>query len=276
MPTLPTGPVLDESPAHAYEEFFVPAMFGPLADRTLRIAGLRPGEAVLDLACGTGVVARRAADAVGPSGSVVGVDVNPVMLEQARTLPGAAAVDWRQGDAVSVDLPASFDAALCQQGLQFFPDRPAGARTLRAALRDGGRAVVACWRGIEENPFISRLADIELPHLQALGSGFTGADLELPFSMRDGQLRQLLEDAGFAEVELTTVTIDARFATPDRFIERLERAYAAVVPAFLADPRAFQDYVSDVARESRDLVEQHRQGDHVLIPLRCDIALART
>jgi SAM-dependent methyltransferase len=266
------------SPARAYEQYFVPAMFAPLAVHTLSAAAIRPADRVLDLACGTGVVARQAATLVGPGGHVVGLDVNPVMLEEARghPSPGGAGVEWVQGDAVTADLPAgAFDVVACQQGLQFFPDRAAGARQMRHVLQDAGRAVVTTWRGVEEHPSIAQLADIELSHLSALGAGFTRDDVTKPFSLGEQELSALLTAAGFGSVETTAVTIEARFATPDRFIERLELAYAAVVPAFVADPRAFDDYVARVTEESRELVDRHRHGDHVVVPLHAVVAVAR-
>jgi SAM-dependent methyltransferase len=266
------------SPARAYEEYFVPAMFAPLAGHTLSAAALRPGERVLDLACGTGVVARQAARLVGPSGRVVGLDVSPVMLEEARAHvpPGGADVAWVQGDAVTTDLAdAGFDVVVCQQGLQFFPDRAEGARRMHRVLDDDGRAVVTTWCGVDEHPFIAQLADIELVHLSALGAGFTHEDVTRPFSLGEPELRELLTSAGFGSVETAPVTIEARFATPDRFIERLELAYAAVVPTFAADPRAFADYVTRVAEDSRELVDRHRQGDSVVVPLHAVLAVAR-
>jgi SAM-dependent methyltransferase len=248
-----------------------------LTGHTLAAAAIRTGERVLDLACGTGVVARQAAELVGPDGRVVGLDVNPAMLEEARELApsGGAGVEWLPGDASTADLPAeAFDVVICQQGLQFFPDRAAGARQMRHVLHDAGRAVVATWCGVDEHPSIAELADIELRHLSALGAGLTREDVTKPFSLGERELCRLLTAAGFSAVETTAVTIDARFATPDRFIERLELAYAAVVPAFVADPRAFRDYVARVTEESRELVDRHRHGDHVVVPMHAVVVTA--
>jgi ubiquinone/menaquinone biosynthesis C-methylase UbiE len=122
------------SAAEIYERHMVPAIFGPWAEDLLALATPLPGERVLDVACGTGVVARLVAQRVGPSGTVVGFDLNPGMLTVARSLPppSGARIEWREGNVSAIPLPdATFDLVLCQQGLQFFPDRSAALREMR-------------------------------------------------------------------------------------------------------------------------------------------------
>ena len=265
-------------PARAYEEYFGPAIFGPLSDVTLRQAGPTPGERVLDLACGTGIVARRVAAALGPDGRVVGVDVNPAMLAEAARWwsADATAVEWRLADGAGTGLPdAAFDLVVCQQGLQFFPDRLAGAGEIRRVLADDGRAVVTVWRGLEHHPLYEAMIEAELSHLEALGV-VTRADLERPFSLDDpDELRALFTDAGFGHVTLTHETIEARFATPDRFVERMEYAYAAVVPTFAEDPAAFTEYLAAINAELAPVVEHHREGDHVVTRMHANVVAAR-
>jgi ubiquinone/menaquinone biosynthesis C-methylase UbiE len=108
--------------AEIYEEYLVPAIFEPWARNLLDRAAPRPGERVLDVACGSGIVARLAAEQVGAAGTVVGVDINPGMIAVARKNAGAAGVEWKEGNATALPLPdGSFDLVTCQQGLQFFP-----------------------------------------------------------------------------------------------------------------------------------------------------------
>jgi ubiquinone/menaquinone biosynthesis C-methylase UbiE len=130
--------------ADRYERALVPALFEPWADVLLDIAGVGQGDRVLDVACGTGVVARSAARRVGSGGHVCGLDVNEDMLAIARsTNPD---IEWRQAGSSRTGLPdASFDAAFCQQGLQFFPDRLGALREIHRVLAPGGRAVIATW-----------------------------------------------------------------------------------------------------------------------------------
>src|SRR5262245_45317670 len=118
------------SAPEVYQRELVPAVFGPWAPILVELAHPRPGERVVDIACGTGVVARIAAARVGPSGSVVGVDLNPGMLTVARSIATAgtpsAPIQWHEASADKLPFPdSSFDIAYCQLGLQFFADRPA-------------------------------------------------------------------------------------------------------------------------------------------------------
>ena len=110
------------TPAEVYERYLAPAIFRPWAELLLDLAVLRPGERVLDVACGTGVVARRAVEKVGAAGRVTGLDINTDMLAMARS--SHAEVEWREASALAMPFPdESFDVVLCQQGLRFFPDR---------------------------------------------------------------------------------------------------------------------------------------------------------
>jgi SAM-dependent methyltransferase len=118
-----TGQVI-ASAAEVYEQFFVPALFAQWPERVLDHAGVVGGDDVLDVACGTGVVARAAADRLRGHGSVSGVDVNDAMLAVARR--SAAPVTWVPGRAEALPFPdGAFDRVVCQFGLMFFTDRAA-------------------------------------------------------------------------------------------------------------------------------------------------------
>jgi ubiquinone/menaquinone biosynthesis C-methylase UbiE len=269
--------VLD--PARTYQDHFGPAIFEPHSRITVGFATPQPGEIALDLACGTGILTRHVAAAAGPTGSVVGVDLNPAMVEVARSLPsppGSAPIAYRAGDALTVDLPeGECDLVVCQQGLQFFPDRATGARRMRRAVHDRGRAVVAVWRSLEHHPLLEALEDAAMIHLRALDGAVDRDDLTAPFSFGDPEeLRTCLLDAGFADVEMHERAVDTRFGDPDRFVELLQTAYAAVVPALVQDPQAFATYVARVEEDTRALVTPYRDGDHVGYPMHALIAVA--
>src|SRR5262245_7063193 len=105
--------------AHAYEQCFVPALFEQWVPALLDHAGVRKGQRVLDVACGTGVVARGAAVRAGDPSLVTGVDLNPAMIEVAREV--RPDIDWRVGDALDLPFgPDEFDAVVCQSALMFF------------------------------------------------------------------------------------------------------------------------------------------------------------
>ena len=130
----------------AYERVMVPAVFGPLAKHLLDTAALAQGVKVLDVACGTGIVARMAAPQIGATGPVVGVDTNEAMLAVARAQPQPTEthVEWRQGDATKLPFPdAEFDTVLCQHGLQYVPDRPAAVQEMTRVLRSGGQLALS-------------------------------------------------------------------------------------------------------------------------------------
>lgn len=134
-------------PAKAYEQYLRPAIAEPFSRVLLDRAAPRQGQRILDLACGTGIVARRAAPMIGIEGRGVALDISPAILDVARALPAPAGAEteWLRGDAIALDLPdKAFDPVLCQQGLQFFSDRKAALREMRRVLAVDGHAVFWC------------------------------------------------------------------------------------------------------------------------------------
>jgi ubiquinone/menaquinone biosynthesis C-methylase UbiE len=152
--------------AELYEDVLVPTVFRPWATDLLELADLQHGERVLDVACGTGIVARLAAEQVGIAGEVTGLDLNAGMLRVARSLPAppGAPVTWVEGSALAMPLPnASFDVVLCQQGFQFFPDQAAGLQELKRVLVPGGRMLLSIWEGA--TPYTSAMAAAVQKHV---------------------------------------------------------------------------------------------------------------
>ncbi len=120
--------------AELYERCPARYILGPWAPLLVEAARLAVGERVLDVACGTGVVARAAAERVGRGGRVVGIDLNPGMIAVAQSLPAidGAPIEWLERSVLDLGLDdASFDVVLCQQGLQFFPDKTVALREMR-------------------------------------------------------------------------------------------------------------------------------------------------
>lgn len=265
------------TPAEKYEQFFVPAMFGPFARDLVGRAGVRSGQSVLDLACGTGIVARTAAPVVGAAGRVVALDLRPGMLAAARALPApaGATIEWVEADATDPGLPdAGFDHVICQAGLQFFPDRARALREARRMLKEGGRLTVLVWQGIDRHPVFEAIAESELRHLG--GFGVTEEEAIMPFVLGDREaLRLLIEEAGFRDVETAEESREASFPDPDNFVRNSEYAYAAVIPEFAADPAAFRRFLDTIEQETREVVEKHRRGDRIVFPMHANIATAR-
>lgn len=193
------GKAYGATPAETYQRFFVPSIGAPAADDLISAAGLRPGERVLDVACGTGVVTRRAAERVGARGAVVGLDVNPSMLAVARShTPPDVQIDWCEASAESMPFPdAAFDVVLCQMGLQFVPNKLGALREMRRVLNASGRAFVTV-PGPKPRIF-AIMTDALARHLSPEAASF----VDLVFSVHDvDELTGLMRDAGFRDVDV--------------------------------------------------------------------------
>jgi len=190
------GSTYGDNAAENYEQYFVPVIGRPFGVDLVAGAALQPGEHVLDVACGTGTVARLAAERVGPKGHVSGLDVNAAMLSVARSLPSAIPVKWYETSAESVPLAdASFDVVFCALGLQFIDDKAAALREMRRVLRPGGRVYI---NTPMPNPFFDVLDREIARHVSEEASVFVHA----VFSLNDPrELRTLLTDAGFETAE---------------------------------------------------------------------------
>ena len=134
--------------AELYERYPARYILGPWAPLLVDTARVTAGERVLDVACGTGVVTRAAAKRAGPTGRVVGIDLNPGMIAVAKSLPApiGASIEWLERSALDLRLEnASFDVVLCQQGLQFFPDKLVALQEMRRVLDQRGRLALSVW-----------------------------------------------------------------------------------------------------------------------------------
>lgn len=181
-----------ENAAENYQKYFVPVIGHPCALDLVNAAGLRPGERVLDVACGTGTVARLAAERVGSGGRVSALDVNPAMLNVARSLPSAGPIKWYETAAESVPLPdQSFDVVFCGLGLMFFADRSAALREMHRVLKPGGRLYISTPM---PNDLFDRFDRAIARHVSEEASAFVHA----VFSLNDPrQLETMLSESGF-------------------------------------------------------------------------------
>lgn len=260
------------NPAQTYESYMVPPLFAPAAERALDLANPQPGERVLDVGCGTGIVARRVAARVGPAGSVTGIDLNPNMLAvaQATSQAEGLAIDWREGPAESLPFPdESFDLLLCQFALMFFADRAAALAEMHRVTATDGRVVIHVFQGIERHPFYVTLDAAIQRRLGASGVG----DI---FALGDaGALRTLVAGAGFRGVEIISAAVTARFPNPDLFLAGEIDVDTAAIPAMQhLDATARQELVAAIATEMADPLRELTEADHVVIPFQTYAVLA--
>jgi ubiquinone/menaquinone biosynthesis C-methylase UbiE len=184
-------------PPENYERFFVPAIGEPLAHDLIRLAVLHPGERVLDVACGTGIVARLASQQVGSNGTVAGLDVNPGMLAVARSVtPAEMSIEWYESGAEDMPLPdEAFDVVLCQISLQFMTDKLAALREMRRVLVPGGHLILNV-PGPTAKTF-AVLAKAMERHISSLAAGF----VTHVFSLHDTtEIQKLLSAADFRDI----------------------------------------------------------------------------
>ena len=218
--------------AGAYDALMVPALFGPWAPVVADAGRIAEGERVLDVACGTGVLAREVAQRVGEEGFVAGVDANEGMLALAGRL--SPDIEWRHGRAESLPYPdQSFDAVVSQFGLMFFADRIAALREALRVLEDGGRLAFAVFDAIEGIPAYAA----ELALLQRIGGVAAAEALRAPFALGDPRrLARLLEEAGAAAVDVQTKPGRARFPGVRIMVEADLRGWLPVMGVDLDEP----------------------------------------
>jgi ubiquinone/menaquinone biosynthesis C-methylase UbiE len=235
--------------AEIYEEELVPAIFAPWAPLVVDLAYPQEGERVLDVACGTGIVARTLASCVGPGGAVAGVDLNPGMLKVARRVCSTEShsivqIEWHEASADKLPFSdALFDVVCCQLGLQFFPDRAAALREMHRVLVPGGRLTVMVWRGIHESPGFASLAEAFERHV-----GRAAAEImRAPFGLSDSEdLTALVRAAGFHDIVIQRRVGTVRFTSAEKLVSSYIAGSPLAGPLSQANDAARQAVVADV------------------------------
>jgi ubiquinone/menaquinone biosynthesis C-methylase UbiE len=252
-----------------YERWLVNPLFRPWAELTLDDVKLSAGDRILDIACGTGIVARVAGERLGDTGYVVGIDISSEMLAVARA--AAPGIDWREGSAS--DLPLrdgeQFDVVVCQQGMQFFPDKPAAAREMRRALARSGRLAVATWRADDEIPFMRELRHVAERRL--------GAVVDQRHSCGDAAvLEGLLEEAGFSQIRARTISRIIRVPTDGWFLRGNAMALVGMSAAGKAmDEPARKRTVDAIVSESEPVRDRYADGPEIAFELSTNLVTAR-
>jgi ubiquinone/menaquinone biosynthesis C-methylase UbiE len=254
--------------AENYDRYFVPAIGAPLASELVELAALRPGERVLDVACGTGIVAKLAAGRVGSSGSVVGIDINPAMLAVAGAAdPDAPSVEWVEASADALPLAdGSFDVALCQMGFQFFPDRPTALREIGRVLAVGGRLLINV-----PGPTPPIFAILEEALARHLGPE-TAAFVRAVFSLHDeAEVRDLISSAGFEGVKARSAVKALRLPAAKDFLWQYVHSTPLAVAASQLDDAGRTALEDEVVAEWQPFAE----NGSVILDLGVTVATAR-
>ena len=251
-----------------YERVLVAPLFRPFAEQLVAWVAPTRGDTVIDVACGTGIVARVARERLGPEARIVGVDIAPAMLAVARTADPT--IDWRQGNAVSLPVSADehFTVLTCHQGLQFMPDKAAAIREMRRVLAPGGRVAIATWRSLEEHPGVRELNAVAERHV--------GQITDSRHSVGDAAaLNRLLAESGFGHVNVQTVRHDVQFADGALFA----RLNAMAVIGMSEKGKALNEVergelAGRIAAESRDVIAKATKNGTFVLPLSTNIATA--
>jgi ubiquinone/menaquinone biosynthesis C-methylase UbiE len=253
----------------AYDTYIVDAFMQDYSRRFVEAGAIKTGDRVLDVACGTGVVTRLAANKTGPKGHVAGFDLNPGMLARARALGETAArIDWREGSATEMPFAdASFDFLLCQHGLQFIPDKAAAFSEMHRVLAPEGRLLISVWRSIEHCPWQVAIADA----IERNVGNEPAALVQSAFRFGDAEeLRQIIATAGFDDVEIRVERETIHHASLAEYVPGYISATPVAAAVAGVDAKAQDKITADV----RDALATHLVGDGLAAPIEAHLAIA--
>jgi SAM-dependent methyltransferase len=259
------------TPAEIYEQWFVPAVFGSLAAGFVRAIQPQTGTRVLDVACGTGIVARRIAPLVAPLGSVVGLDISSAMLAVACSAAerDGVSIDWQVGRSESLPFPDG-GLVVSQQGLQFSTDKPAAVAEMRRALVPGGRVAVCVWQGLDRHPIYAALhvAVLRVLHAPAM---------QTPFSLGEAELQALLVEAGFHDVRIEPISIEACFTHAERYPELQIQAASAAIPILQKlDACERAELIEGIGKELEAPIREYTVDGELRFPMQSYLAQAHS
>ena len=249
--------------ARAYEQLFVPALFGQWAPHVLEAAQVGPGESLLDVACGTGVLARNAVEVVGSEGTVTGVDPNPGMLEVAKE--GSPKVRWIEGAAEKLPFAdGEFDAVVSQFGLMFFTNRVGALAEMARVVGPTGHLAVAVWDAVENQAGFA----VQLDLIERHAGSAAAAASRAPFALGDpDELSQLFDQAGLGSAVVRTLAGTARFPTIQSLVEAELRGWLPVMGVHLEEGT-----IETILREAEDALVRYQDESGTLeFPVRAHL-----
>jgi ubiquinone/menaquinone biosynthesis C-methylase UbiE len=260
------------NPAEGYESYMVPVLFAPCATKLIQAADPTPGERILDVGCGTGIVARQIALHLGVSGTVTGVDLSPNMLDVARATASreGLTIQWCQANAEHLPFPeSSFDLLLSQFALMFIDNKKAALAEMRRVLSGNGRVLLSVWQSLDRHPFYRTLHEV-IQHRLGVSA------LQDIFALGHADdLRTLAVEAGFRRVEVEPFSLTARFPNPDAFIAGEIEVDTAAIPSMQhLDAEARKAIVEALTADMQSPLSQVTHDNHVVLPFHAHIVKA--
>ncbi len=267
-----SGWPMEGTAPEAYERYIVPAWMEGWAKTLIERAGIGQGDRVLDVACGTGIVARRSVHLVGPDGKVAGLDADANMVRAAKQFAereGIFSIEWHHGDALSIPvLTEAYDVVLCQQGLQFVRDRLGALQEMFRVMVPTGRLALSVWRSIDRCPFLAVLASVIEKYL---GSQSTAAFYASCSLTGREELKAFIAGAGFCDVRIYLEVQMARYPS----LQRLLHGYLSVFPFFSEIAGMPEKDRQWMLNEMIDLLSVFADDSGLAVPMECHIATAR-
>jgi len=250
-----------------YESLFVPALFDQWTKHLIEGARIRDGSHVLDIACGTGVLARNALSRTGPSGRVVGVDPAPGMLAAAKEIePG---IDWILCSAEALELDDEIiDCVISQFGMMFFQDREKSVEEMFRVLKPGGSLAIAIWNSVEQNP---AYADIIAVLQEQVGTAAADA-LRLPYSLGNPEeVTTILGNSGFTGINVETKVESAQFPSSRHMVEAELRGWLPLFDIILSEAK-----INEVLVESDSTLSKYASpSGHAVFPTSAHVITAQ-
>ena len=252
------------NPAEGYESYMVPTLFAPCARILVQAADPKPGERVLDVGCGTAIVAREVASRLGATGAVTGIDLSASMLAVASATAARErlTIEWREGNAEQLPFhDGAFDLVLCQFALMFVADKVAALSEMRRVITGSGRVLISVWQGLDRHPFYQTLHNVIQ---QRLGM----SALHEIFALGNADdVRTRAGEAGFRKVDIKPFSLTARFPNPEAFIAGEIEVDTAAIPSMQhLDSKAREAIVTAITRDMQSPLQELIFDNHVVMP----------
>jgi len=261
---------LTRESANRYEDIIVPTVLGPAGRLLVEWSDFQKGGTVVDIGCGTGAVTRLLAPIMGPSGRVIGIDVNPGMLEVAQSLPHmkGAEIEWRLFSAYDTNLPDNTaETVFCAQTLQFLKDRPLALREMKRILKGGGRLFMSLWSEVNENPYFRALVDAISVHVNEE----TALSFHAASSLSDtAEIQSLLEESGFSSIEIVTRKFFLNLPDLHDFLPR----HISATPMDSAFNAASSEQQAAVCQQIIEQTSQYQTDKGIYVPFQMQLVSA--